>query len=234
MEQKRERLPERHEKKYWINRGEMKALANRLSGVLERDVHADENGDYSIRCLYFDDVENSAFYDKVDGNPERDKYRIRIYNLSDQTIFLERKRKAGNLIQKSACPITRDMAEALIKGNPTPLLRMDNALLKDMYVQMRLKLLRPCVIVDYVREAFVHPAENTRVTFDKRLRTCPGSIDLFSDKLLMLSPVDDQREILEVKYDRYLPDYVAGLLADAAVEYSAISKYVLCRRFEPL
>ena len=122
MEQKRDRLPQRHENKYWINRGDMLALRARLENVLEHDEHADEQGNYFIRSLYFDDIDDSAYYDKVAGNADRDKYRIRIYNLSDEVIFLERKRKMGNLIQKSACRITRELAQALVEGNPTPLL----------------------------------------------------------------------------------------------------------------
>ena len=78
---KRERLPERHELKYFINRGDMIALGHRLGGVLHPDPHADEKGEYFIRSLYFDDAYDMAFYDKVSGNQNRDKYRIRIYNL---------------------------------------------------------------------------------------------------------------------------------------------------------
>ncbi len=234
MEQKRERLPERHEKKYWINRADLFTLREKLSAVLPHDEHAGEDGRYSIRSLYFDDILDRAYYDKVDGDADRDKYRIRIYNFSDDVIFLERKRKSGNFIQKAACRITRDLAEELMQGNPTPLLKTDNELLKDMYVQMRVKLLRPKTIVDYKREAFVHPAENTRITFDTQLAACPGSIDLFNPKLLTLSPVDDMREILEIKFDRMLPDYINKLLSGTPVEYCAISKYVFCRRFEPL
>ncbi|MBQ3669352.1 MAG: polyphosphate polymerase domain-containing protein [Clostridia bacterium] len=234
MEQKRESLPERHEKKYWINRGDLLTLRQKLDPVLKHDSHANEDGNYHIRSLYFDDIYNSAYYDKVEGNADRDKYRIRIYNLSDEVIFLERKRKAGSLIQKSACRITRELAQALIDRNPTPLLKTDNALLLDMYVQMRTKLLHPVVLVDYVREAYIHPIENTRITFDKQLATCPGSTDLFNKRLLTLSPVKDEREILEIKYDRHLPDFIAKLIGGTPAEYTAISKYVLCRSFEPL
>ena len=233
-QQKRERLPERHEKKYWISKGDMAVRRSKLEKVLGHDEHADEDGNYFIRSLYFDDIDDSAYYDKVDGNAERDKYRIRIYNLSDDVIFLERKRKVGYLIQKSSCRITPKLAEAMMEGNATPLIGMDNPLLKDMYLQMRMKLLRPKVIVEYVREAYVHPAENTRITFDKQLATCPFKAELFSKKLLTLSPVDDDREILEIKYDRYLPDYVNKLISGVPAEYCAISKYVLCRRFEPM
>ena len=234
MTDKRERLPERHEKKYWINRGDMLALGRKLTNALHTDAHADEYGEYFIRSLYFDDAFDSAYYDKIDGVTNRDKYRIRIYNLSDKVIFLERKRKRGELIQKSSCRISRALAEELMDGNAGALADANEPLLRDMYIEMRTKLMRPKVLVDYTREAFTFPAEDIRITFDKQLATCPGSIDLFSKKLLTVSPIDDGREILEVKYNTYLPAFICELLSNTPTEQCAISKYVLCRRFEPL
>lgn len=234
MDEIRKRLPERHERKYWINNGDMALLREKLRRVMAYDSHTDENGEYFIRSLYFDDAYDRAYYDKLDGVKDRDKYRIRIYNMSDSVIFLERKRKVGELIQKSACRIDRKLADALIEGDSSHLLEYDEPLLTDMYVEMRTKLLRPRVLVDYVREAFVFPAEHARITFDKQLATCPGSTDLFNPDLLTLSPLDDKKQILEVKFDTYLPAHIAGLLADTPTENCAISKYVLCRRFEPL
>ena len=40
--------------------------------------------------------------------------------------------------------------------------------------------------------------------------------------------------ILEVKYNRYLPPYIRGLLSTVPSNACAISKYTLCRGFEPL
>lgn len=227
-------FPERHELKYFINRGDMLALGHKLGGVMNADMHADEKGEYFIRSLYFDDAYNTAFYDKMSGVMGRDKYRIRIYNLSDEVIFLERKRKLGDLIQKSSARISKKMCLQLMEGNVKGLLKADHPLLDDMFREMRTKLLRPVVIVDYTRETFVLPVENVRVTFDKQLRTALHATDLFDPGLLTVSPLDDGREIVEVKYDHFLPEYVSALLADTPMERNAISKYVLCRRFEPL
>ena len=226
-------FPERHELKYFINKGDMLSLGHRLGGILNADEHANENGEYFIRSLYFDDAYNSAYYDKMSGVMGRDKYRIRIYNLSDDVIFLERKRKVGDLIQKSSARISRKLANQLIDGNPKGLLKAEHPLLDDMFREMRTKLLRPVVIVDYTRETFVLPVENVRITFDKQLKTACRAINLFDRNLLTVSPLDDGREIVEVKYDHFLPDYVSALLSGTPMERSAISKYVLCRRFEP-
>ena len=164
----------------------------------------------------------------------RDKYRIRIYNLSDRAIFLERKRKLGDLIQKSSVQITRRLCDQLIDGNPAGLYKSANPLLQDMYVQMRTRFLRPKVIVDYAREAYLHPAEDVRITFDLSLRSGLFSRDLFNPKLPTVCPHDRNVEILEVKFNNYLPAYINALLHGVEAERSAVSKYILCRRYEPL
>ena len=234
MQQKRVSLPARHELKYFINPAEVEVLRNRLRPVLNLDSHCIGGRPYVIRSLYFDDIAESAFVDKQAGVMDRDKYRIRIYKYSDREIFLERKRKLGDLIQKSSVQITRRLCDQILDGDPTGLQRASNPLLQDVYVQMRTRLLRPRVIVDYAREAYLHPAEDTRITFDLQLRSGLFSRDLFNPHLPTVCPHDRNVEILEVKFNNYLPDYVADLLHGIEAERSAVSKYILCRRFEPL
>ena len=234
MQQKRNGLPARHELKYFINPAELEVLRARLRPAMTLDMHCVGGRPYLIRSLYFDDIYDSAFNDKQAGTMDRDKYRIRIYHYSDKEIFLERKRKMGDLIQKSSVQITRRLCEQIISGDPTGLQRSSNPLLQDVYVQMRTRLLRPKVIVDYEREAYLHPAEDTRITFDLNLHTGLHSVDLFNPELPTVCPHDRNVEILEVKFNNYLPDYVTGLLHGIEAERSAVSKYILCRRFEPL
>ena len=234
MQDKRASLPARHELKYFIHPTELVALRSWLRPVMQLDSHCIGGRPYVIRSLYFDDIDDSAYYDKAMGVMHRDKYRIRIYNYSDKEIFLERKRKLGDLIQKSSVQISRKLCEQLMEGNPSGLYRSSKPLLQDMYVQMRTKLLRPRVIVDYEREAYLHRAENVRITMDLKLRTGLNSIDLFNANLPTVSPHDGNVEILEVKFDNYLPEHIRGMLAGFQADRSAVSKYVMCRRFEPL
>lgn len=240
MGEKRSALPARHELKYFIDRAELAALRARLRPVLTLDGHCAGGRPYAIRSLYFDDVYDSAYMDKINGVMERDKYRIRVYHLAssgrgEMEIFLERKRKCGELIQKSSARINRALAEQLIAGEPRGLQTVHDPLIRDMYVQLRTKLMRPAVIVDYEREAYLHPAQNVRITFDTRLRTGLSSRELFNARIPTISPLDRAGvEILEVKFDSCLPGYIRALLDGIQAERSMISKYVLCRSFEPL
>ena len=83
-------------------------------------------------------------------------------------------------------------------------------------------------IVDYMREAYQHPAENVRITFDMQLRSGLHSVDLFNKNLPTVCPHDQNVEILEVKFDDYLPGHLDDCLADIPKIPMAISKFALC------
>ena len=227
-------VPLRHELKYFITPLEYQVLSRVLDRTLDRDPNGDENNEYHIRSLYFDTFFNDALVDKLDGVKNRDKYRIRIYNFSDKFIRMECKTKVGSMISKRSTPIPKLLAEQLIAGDPTGLERTRSGLLRDVYREMKLHLLRPAVIVDYVREAYLHPAEEVRITFDKQLHTGLRSVDMFNPYVPTISPFDHGEMILEVKFNRCLPPYIRDILGTHvhSEQNSAISKYVWCRRFE--
>ena len=93
-------IPLRHELKFFINEMQYQVLSRQLDRVLWRDPNGDVNNEYHIRSLYFDTIFNDAYFDKMDGDQNRDKYRIRIYNMRDTNIKLECKTKVGSLISK--------------------------------------------------------------------------------------------------------------------------------------
>lgn len=228
-------VPLRHELKFFISPLQYQVLSRTLKATLNPDPNGDENNQYHIRSLYFDTAYDSALYDKINGTANRDKYRIRIYNFSDQMIRLECKSKFCDLISKRSVRITRDLAEQLISADPTGLESTASGLVSDTFREMRTNLLHPVVIVDYLREAYLHPAEEVRITFDMQLRSGLNSVDMFNPYLPTVPPFDHDEIILEVKYNQVLPPYIASLLTYALRDgacRSAISKYVYCRRFE--
>ena len=79
----------RHEIKHEISRLDMLVLRQRLKAVMEPDSHA-KDGRYDIRSLYFDNLDDKALREKLDGVNIREKYRIRLYNNDPSAIRLER------------------------------------------------------------------------------------------------------------------------------------------------
>lgn len=124
----------RHELKYLISWADKAELTTRMSPVLKLDPHA-TNGGYFIRSLYFDDYWNTAYEEKDAGVLLRKKYRIRIYNCSDRSIKLERKKKFGSYIYKEAAPLTHAEFDAILAGDYDFLLHSPHRLCQEFYTE---------------------------------------------------------------------------------------------------
>lgn len=227
------KLSFRHELKFYINYHDYVLLKNTIKALLSIDRNANGNGQYHIRSLYFDDVYETALKDKVAGTDERCKYRIRIYNYSDSVIRFEKKIKRGQFISKVSIGLSRDECDSIIAGEYDFLAERPEPLASEIYVQMRNNALRPRVIVDYWREAFVSPFENVRVTFDKDIKGGLWLTDIFNAQAPTMPALDEGMMVLEIKFNRYMPEFIKTVLSNVnAAQRSAISKYVLCRKFD--
>ena len=217
----------RHELKYIISYPEYEALRRLMLPYFRLDPHA-VNGEYMIRSLYFDDYYGSAYEEKEMGIYARKKYRIRIYNYSDKSIKLERKKKQGKYIYKESAAISRDEFYRILDGDYGFLLESDNNLLKEFYIECVSNVLRPRVIVDYERVPFMLDEGTVRITFDKRVRAAVGDYDIFDESLTTLSCMEGTKLIMEVKYTEFLPQNVRNIVIPSASEMIAASKYVIC------
>ncbi|MFC6331498.1 polyphosphate polymerase domain-containing protein [Paenibacillus septentrionalis] len=226
-----ESLKYRNEFKYYISPHQYVLMTQKLKGILQLDQHASEVGEYHIRSLYFDDAANTALHEKLAGVRDRVKYRIRIYNKLDDVIHFEKKIKFRDYIAKVKEPITREMFDQIVKGNIEVLKQGNKPLLLEIYNQMKHKLLRPVVIVDYVREPYVHRYGNVRITFDKYLRTGLTQTNIFDPDLKTIAALDDDKIILEIKYDEYLPSVIQAALQLEGLHRISASKYVICRKY---
>lgn len=222
-----EKLKVRNELKYFISKADHLCLRN----VLKHAMHPDENsqdGGYHVRSLYYDDLYDSALYDKNFGVKNRKKYRIRVYNQSDQVISLERKRKYNHATNKESFRMDRGEYEKLIAGDADFMRTASNDVAQQFYYEYQNLMLRPKVIVDYFREPYVMAAGNVRITFDQNLSAATFADNLFENKIgrPILEP---GTVILEVKYDAFIPDIIKMYLGMVDKKPLAISKYVLCR-----
>lgn len=109
-------------------------------------------GEYFIRSLYFDDRDDSAFREKLSGIDERDKFRIRIYDMRDDVIKLECKHKSNGYIKKQSIGLSRKEYEKLISGDRLFLLNRPEPFARRMYLEFAQRALKPAVIVDYTRK----------------------------------------------------------------------------------
>jgi hypothetical protein len=220
----------RHELKYYINFFEYHKLRLRLEKVLSRDSYSNTDGNYHIRSLYFDDMSNSALFEKQAGILSRKKFRIRIYNLNDNNIKLEKKERVGHFIRKESAKLSIEDYLKILDGDLGFLMDSNNPVFRQFYIEIRQRNLRPNVIVDYVREAYISNISNIRITFDKELKTGLTNVDLFNKKIPTIKALDEPWMILEVKYNNFLPDYIRNILQLQSQQRYAISKFVICKK----
>ena len=217
----------RNEWKYLISTSEKELLKLRMKHFLKLDPHAG-TGSYMIRSLYFDDYWNSAFEEKEAGVLMRKKYRIRIYDCSERSIRLERKKKFGSFIYKESAPLTKEEVWKILDGDYGFLLKSPYPLCREFYVECVSSLMRPRTIVDYDREPWILDEGTVRITFDSDVRAAIGSFDMFDPTLPTLPVLEPGKLIMEVKFTELLPQIVKEILPPQAAEFTAVSKYVLC------
>lgn len=220
----------RFEKKFFVSFAGYSALKARLSSALELDTHASQDGMYKIRSLYFDNYKAGALIEKISGVNFREKYRIRFYDMDDSFIRFEIKQKNGEMIRKLTAPLDREQVERIINGDISFLFNSEHVPLKRFYAKCRTELLKPAVIVDYDREAYIF--NDVRITFDHNVHTCNYNHNLFDPDVPSMPVLPPDRVILEVKYNERLPDFIKNLLRPISSSISAISKYEMCRQFQ--
>lgn len=223
--------PFRHELKYIVSDAQAAAIAVRLSPLMRRDPHVGGTGKYTIRSLYFDDFDNSCYYENENGVDPREKLRIRIYNGSDSRISLECKRKERGKTLKTACRLTRREADVLISGGILPADSGRAEPLAKLTAGILLRRMHPVTIVEYVREPFVCAEGNVRITLDTNISSSSAIGEFFSRDIPLRPIMPTGMQLLEVKYDAFLPDVIYRALSPDGLRQTAFSKFYLCRKF---
>lgn len=221
----------RHELKYLLSDGQLAILHGRMDARLPKDSHAGKNGMYRIRSLYFDDYDDRCLRENEDGTDPREKFRIRIYNGSRERISLECKRKERGKTLKTACALTEEQTRTLMKGKLLPDFASQPPLLRKLSIAMQTQMLRPVVIVEYDRLPYIYKNGNVRITLDTNIASS-GAVDRFLDPWIPRRPVlPVGQQLLEVKYDAYLPDFIYQGLELQELRQTAFSKYYICRKY---
>jgi SPX domain-containing protein involved in vacuolar polyphosphate accumulation len=219
----------RNEIKYVLTEAQASLLASRMRGLLAPDPHMGNPEGYLVSSLYFDDENDSAYFEKLAGAEHRSKYRVRTYGGFPEVVMLERKEKHGSKINKTSVNLDKSAFDKLSHGEFDILANYNSPLAHEVLALNRARRLMPKVVVTYLREAYVHPLSNTRITFDKLLNAGWGiepENNAFAFPIAEFTAVGST--ILEIKYDEYLPKHISAALSHSGPPLAA-SKYVLCR-----
>ncbi len=217
----------RHEWKHEISLSDRMVLRARLGAVCRTDGHA-VDGRYQIRSLYFDNLDDKALREKINGVSRREKFRIRYYNGTPSPIHLEKKSKLNGLGTKETAELSPAEAQAIVDGGLDWMRSSGRPLVQELYHKMRTQGLRPRTIVDYTREPFVYAPGNVRVTLDYGIRTGLACTDFLNPNCVTI-PAGEPAAILEVKWDAFLPGVIRDAVQLEGRRAEAFSKYAQCR-----
>ena len=222
----------RHELKFPVSDADLEILRYRLMPLMKADVHQ-SGGSYTVRSLYFDDFRDSCMRENEDGVDNRKKYRLRIYDGSDTVIKLEKKSKTRGMTKKVSVNVSREDCLSYIQGKTVPIKEDSSELEKELFAEMQMNGMHPVSIVEYERTAFVEPMGNVRITFDRNISGSDVCNEFLGDvPLVPLLPKG--MHVLEVKYDEFLPDYIAQALEIGRLQRTSFSKYYYARNYKNL
>ncbi len=215
----------RHEYKYAISYTEMLKLREKLNDLLEVD--RNEDG-YFVRSLYFDSIDDEDYYDKLNGEYQRKKIRLRIYDHNSDKVKLEIKQKMDYHQLKESLIISKKDANELIKGNYQVLLNYQEDTANKIYLYFSSRGYKPKVIIEYQRIAYITNT-TTRITFDFNIKKSNNVNNFFDEDINYLNILSLPEVVLEVKFDRFLEPYISNILSKYISRNQSVSKYVMGR-----
>lgn len=228
-------LKYRHELKFLCPEENLRHMEEKIKHICQPDPHVGASGAYVIRSLYFDTYDDLCYAETLSGVDNRKKYRIRTYDNNADLIRLECKYSRHGMKAKEYCALTVRQCEALMQGTPLSLFPEEGGsgdLLHTFLLEQRQWLLTPRIIAEYVRTPYVFPAGNVRITFDRSIRSSSQTRRFLEKDIAFRCILPDGQNILEVKYDEYLPAAIRELLtAGQDLQRISFSKYSLCRNY---
>jgi len=221
----------RHELKFLSSPRELFLLENRIRHICRTDANTGGGKTYKIRSLYFDTYDNRCFHENEAGVDGRRKYRIRIYNGNGDLIKLECKETLHGMKRKDVCRLTGEQCLQLMQGRAAQA-QEGQELLERFLAERSIEMLKPRIIVEYIRAPYVHPVGNVRITFDRNIGFNEKITDFLKPEIACRRIMAWDQELLEVKYDKALPGAVRELLtAGQQLRQTSFSKYALCRKY---
>jgi len=218
----------RQEKKYLITLDQYYHISRKFNKLLMEDKHSSGDG-YTIRSLYFDQLDDNDYSEKIDGLEVRKKIRLRNYGADSQSAKLEMKQKQGILQKKRSLTLDKEQSLRLINGEYSVLLDIDSGFAAECFGLMNMQFYRAKAIVSYTRKVFIAHENDIRITFDQNIRGTESCYNIFSDNLVENMIFDPSMVVMEVKFNGFLLSYIKDLINEVNVSELAVSKYCLGR-----
>ena len=217
----------RFELKYRLSHFQYLKLRNAIYPYMKKDRYtkvAAGNG-YLVRSLYYDTYDYRAYFEKMSGNNQRIKFRLRSYSKTikeNGAVRVELKVRKANLVEKYSSFVPVDHYKYFILNRCWP--QNNDPVLIEFERYLHLKDLRPQVITEYCREGYESRLnDGLRICFDHKVRSAHAA-DLFPGHLFfkMHHP---HSIVLEIKFKDELSPWLKTLVQNQGLRIIANSKF---------
>jgi SPX domain protein involved in polyphosphate accumulation len=186
--------------------------------------HAPANR-YLVRSLYFDTADYRAYEQKMSGDCDRVKFRLRTYDTGHAVtnpVRVELKLRQGNLMIKKSVFVPNEEYRHFMEHRHWK--DLQDPITTEFERQSLTQALGPVILVEYEREGYQTKSKsNLRITFDHQVRSAHART-LFPAHVFfqMLTP---RSVVLEIKFKEDLPLWVSRLVREQGLKVIANSKY---------
>lgn len=225
----------RYEFKYVVNTRTARSFEDEIKNFMQYDSFIEELDEkkYPVRSLYFDNIGNSKFYEKIDGLKRREKYRLRTYSAHRDgfnDVFFEIKGKQNERTYKRRVkvePAHIEFFENIDRCFELLDLYQGVDIIEGFVAAVQREKLLPRVLIDYDRRPYVSGFDTYfRITLDDNLKAmashCLHDHNFGSQKKCIAG-----FKIIEVKFQRRVPRWFHRLIQTYEFRRQSISKYVV-------
>ena len=217
----------RFEYKYRLTYQQYLQVRCAILPYMRKDIYslAAAQGRYLVRSLYYDTDRFDNFIEKVNGDCDRVKLRIRTYTATpaaDIPLRVEMKARKGITVEKHSTWVDMDAYQLFLDARHWT--DVENSVLSEFERYVHLKAEQPKIIVEYLREGYAaRSGEPIRATFDHQVRSA------HAESLFPPNPFFHQhhpgRVVLEIKCMKLQPPWLWQLIITHGLRICPNSKY---------
>lgn len=220
----------RKEIKFLLNMQQYESLMNVIHEYMNPDKYCVGGREYGIYNIYYDTPDDFLIRESLAKPYYKEKIRLRSYYspaASDDTVFLEIKKKIGGIVTKRRVSMTLAESEAYFyeRSKPEITKYITEQVFRELDVFLDHYPVVPKQYISYQREAFFGKDNSDfRLTFDRKITERRYDLGLDYESYGNFIIGEDQR-LMEVKVSDSMPDWLVGKLSELQIYKTSFSKY---------
>lgn len=224
----------RHEIKHLVSEEKVHAIRKWMRLFMVPDENSARMADlrYPVSTLYLDTRDLALYRATAEGQRNRFKLRIRLYNARpDDPAFFEVKKRANTQVYKRRALMARGAVDEIISGQPVRTEHLVRRGFSDFeeFVDLNRGLeAYPVVWARYMREAWESPdADSVRITFDTALNYAAVYAQPVGLATGRWHDIGLRETVLEIKFSDSCPGWVFAMARELNLQQMPVPKYLL-------